>query len=132
MAIKRNSCRITERKRMRVLEAKGFSLAQISNAVSVRENIVAQVLDGSWAAAEAVGKKQQAANNKVREGEKQQQKIDDATLVATAVARALQPGGVNADPAPAPLDPLEDDPFATQDADEPEETKGKGKKSAAK
>ena len=108
MAIKRNSCRTSERKRMRELSAQGYSIPQISNAVSVKEPIVTLVVNGSWAEAEKEGKAQLKANETLRAGAAHQAKIDDAALVATAVAQAIS------------------------DSDEQKETQGQGKKSAAK
>ena len=90
MSIKRNSCRISERKRMRILQEKGMSIPQISNAVSVRENIVEEVLSGRWAEAEAVGKKQLSANNEARSVEKENEKINEAAAIAAATVQALK------------------------------------------
>lgn len=89
MAIKRNSCRISERKRMKDLHARGFSIPQISNAVSVHEHIVTQVLDGSWDALEKEGRVQQKKNDAARLEEVEKQKVADAAVVATAVVQAL-------------------------------------------
>lgn len=90
MAIKRNSCRISERKRMREMQAQGFSIPQISNAVSVREHIVSDVLSGVWDKGEARQKQDQVASDVARAGAKEQKKIDDAAAIATATAMAIK------------------------------------------
>jgi hypothetical protein len=90
MAIKRNSCRISERKRMREMQAQGYSIPQISNAVSVREHIVSDVLSGVWDAGETQQKQDQVASDIARAGAKEQKKIDDAAAIATATAMAIK------------------------------------------
>jgi hypothetical protein len=90
MAIKRNSCRISERKRMREMQAQGYSTPQISNAVSVHEHIVDNVLSGEWAKGETQQKQDQVASDVARAGAEEQKKIDDAAAIATATAMAIK------------------------------------------
>ena len=90
MAIKRNSCRRTERTRMKKLSAQGLSIPQISNAVSVHEHIINQVLDGAWDAAEKLGKAQQARNDDVRSKAKENEEVNKAAAIAAATVRALK------------------------------------------
>lgn len=90
MPIKRNSCRVSERKRMREMHAQGYAVPQISNAVSVREHIVAQVVDGSWAEQEKQGKLQQRANDAARSTAEQDAKAQEAATLGAAIAGALK------------------------------------------
>ena len=90
MAIKRNSCRVTERSRMIKLSAQGLSIPQISNAVSVHEHIVDEVVSGRWAAAEKLGKAQQSRNDEVRSQAKENEEVTKAAAIAAATVRALK------------------------------------------
>ena len=102
MAIKRRSCRVTERTRMRKMHAEGFDNRQISNATSVVEDIVADVVSGRWAEAEAAQARDQVVADETRAGAAQKQKIEDAAAIATATALALQQAGVATIPSPEP------------------------------
>lgn len=90
MAIKRHSCRVTERIRMRKLEAQGKSIPQISNATSVHEHIVDEVLSGRWAASEKKGKIQLKLNNERRAKEKDNEAVVQAAAIAAATVTALR------------------------------------------
>lgn len=89
MAIKRHSCRISERKRMREMQSEGYKVQQISNAVSVHEHIVTDVLDGTWEAAEQAHKKQQKINDEARRLEAENKEQNQAAIVAGAVVTAI-------------------------------------------
>ncbi len=91
MPIKRNSCRITERTRMRNMAAEGYSIQQISNAVSVHEHIVDEVLSGRWAEAEAVQAQEQRTLDEKREVERSTEKEREAAAMGAAIAAALKP-----------------------------------------
>jgi hypothetical protein len=90
MAIKRNSCRISERKKMREMAAQGFSIPQISNQVSVKENVVSDVLDGTWAKAEAKQKKAQKALDAKRADAEENKEVAQAAAIAAATAKAIK------------------------------------------
>jgi hypothetical protein len=90
MAIKRNSCRLSERVRMRVLSEKGYSIPQISNATSVHEHIIDEVLSGRWAAAEKEGKKQVKLNEVSRNEATANEETNKAAAIAAATVRALK------------------------------------------
>ena len=90
MPIKRNSCRVTERTRMRKMSAEGFTVGQIANAVSVREDVVQTVVDGTWEAQEKAQKADQVISDAKRADAGRQQKIDDAAAIAVATAQAIR------------------------------------------
>lgn len=90
MPIKRNSCRVTERTRMRKMSNEGFTIGQISNAVSVRENVVQLVVDGTWDEQEKAQKADQVTSDANRADAARQAKIDDAAAIATATAKAMR------------------------------------------
>jgi hypothetical protein len=79
---------------MRNLALAGYSIPQISNATSVRENIVSDVLDGTWDAAEKAQQKEQKAVNAKRKTEKADARVQEAAAIAAATAQALQGAGV--------------------------------------
>ncbi len=89
MAIKRDSCRASERITMLQMHEQGFSIGQISNQVSVKEHIVESVISGKWAKEEARLKKVQAKRDEEYRQKAARQKQEDATLMATAIASAL-------------------------------------------
>ena len=90
MPIKKDSCRISERKRMRTMAAEGYSPEQIANAVSVKVHLVEQVLSGEWEKKEkALSKKQQKLDDQRRE-EAATAKQREAAILGEAVARALK------------------------------------------
>lgn len=92
MAIKRNSCRVTERTRMLRMSAEGYSIPQISNAVSVSENIVTMVVDGTWAEGEKRQKAEQRRLDAARETAAEDRKANEAAVLGKAIASALKEG----------------------------------------
>lgn len=90
MPIKRESCRVTERTRMRKMHSEGFSVGQISNAVSVRENVVEMVVSGQWAEQENAQKADQKSADAAKVQAAKQEKIDDAAAIAAATAKAIR------------------------------------------
>ena len=98
MAIKRHSCRVTERNRMKKLAREGLSVPQISNAVSVHEHVVTRVVSGEWAAEEKKGKAQQRLNDETRALAKENEEVNKAAAIAAATVRALR--AVEADDVP--------------------------------
>ena len=102
MPIKRKSCRITERSRMKQMQAEGYSVPQISNALSVHEEIVEQVLDGTWDKGEKRQQAEQAKLNVERRVSAEKEKEREAAALGAAVADGLVRAGVVPQQPPEP------------------------------
>lgn len=101
MPIKRNSCRITERTRMRQMDAEGYTPEQISNAVSVNLPLVQSVLSGEWAEQERVQKADQVQADADKAGAAEADEIRKAAAIAAATAQAIQAANeINGDLSP--------------------------------
>ena len=94
MPIKKDSCRISERKRMKQMAAEGFHPAQISNAVSVKQHLVDSVLDGTWGEQEKQQKLDQKQADKNRAEAEARKEAQNAAATAAAMKAVLQEEGV--------------------------------------
>jgi uncharacterized protein (DUF2267 family) len=75
---------------MQSMHAQGFSLEQISNAVSVLPGVVESVLNGTWGKQEDKQKREQKALDKKREAEASNKEVSQAAAIGSAVAQALK------------------------------------------
>ena len=94
MPIKKKSCRITERQRMRALHQAGYALPQISNAMSIDAALIERVLSGQWAAEEEdaaalgiIAGKQRAEAKAISEKER----IAEVAAAAAAAVADIKP-----------------------------------------
>ena len=89
MPMKKDICRASERTRMLRMQAEGYSPEQISNAVSVKLDMVNRVLSGEFAEQENAAKEEQKRLDKERAEAKQKAEEErDARVAAAAAAGA--------------------------------------------